>query len=265
MHVCLYGLAALMLLPIVILVFTSLKTDIEVYDGVLKLPSEFQWVNYIKVWNDAGFGTYMKNSAIVSTGTVVLVVILASLAGFGFAKLRFRGQNFTFLLLLLGLMVPVPAIIIPLYFNLRDMRLLNTPWGLILPQVGLGLPFGTFLMRQFFRDIPDELMDAAMIDGCGELGAFRHVFLPNARKGLESLAVVQFMFSWNEYFLPLIISQNDAAQTVTVGLYRLYKSYVASHTTISAGAVMVFLPILLMYILLQRRFMGGMLGGSLKG
>lgn len=254
-----------MLLPIVILISTSLKTDVEVYDGVLKLPLKLQWVNYINVWNDGGFGTYIKNSAIVSTGTVVLVVILASLGGFGFSKLRFRGQSFMFLLLLLGLMVPVPAIIIPIYYSLRDMRLLNTPWGLILPQVGLGLPFGAFLMRQFFRDIPDELMDAAMIDGCGELGAFWHVFLPNARKGIVSLAVVQFMFSWNEYFLPLIISQSDTAQTVTVGLYRLYKSYVASYTTISAGAVMVLLPILVLYILLQRRFTGGMLGGSLKG
>jgi len=264
-HIILYSIALLMFLPIIFLFFTSLKTDIEVYDGVWKLPSNLHWINYVEVWTDARFNIYFKNSIIVSVVTTIFVLIISSLAGFAFAKFQFFSKNVLFFVLLLGLMIPSSAIIIPLYYILRDAGLLNTAWGLILPQVGLGLPFGIFLMRQFFKDIPDELMDSAFIDGCGKFGAFWYIYLPIARKGLESLAVIQFVFVWNEYFLPLIVSQDDSAQTLTVGLYRVFKSYVSSYAKISAGAILVFLPILLLYFILHRQFISGITSGSLKG
>jgi len=257
--------AVLVLLPIVVLILSSLKTDVELSRGALGLPESLQWKNYKMVWIEARFKTYLANSLIIGICTTLLVLILSALAGFGFSKFNFLGQNVLFLFILMGLMLPPTVIIIPLYYRLRDLGLLDTLPGIFLPLVGLGIPFGTFLMRQFFKDVPNELLDAAIIDGCNRFTAFLFVFLPIAKGGLQSLAVVQFMFAWREYFLPLIISQSDKTQTLTVGLYRLYKSYVASYARIAAGTILVFLPILVVYIILQRRFATGMIAGSLKG
>ena len=251
--------------PFVVLLLASFKQDTELAGGALSLPRQFKWSNYAAVWVEARFSSYLFNSIVVAVSTTIAVVVMSAMAGYSFSKLRYRGRNALFMILLLGLMLPTPAIIIPLYYRLRDLQLLDTLLGIVLPLVGLGLPFGSFLMRQFYRDVPNELMDSAIIDGCGKLRAFISVFLPLAKGGLQSLAVVQFMFAWREYLLPLIISHSDRTQTVTVGLYRLYKSYVASYTRIAAGAILVFLPILIVYALLQRRFVTGMLAGSLKG
>ncbi|NQT61055.1 MAG: carbohydrate ABC transporter permease [Bacteroidetes bacterium] len=251
--------------PFGVLLLASLKQDTELVGGALSLPQQLMWSNYVTVWIEARFSSYLVNSVIVATVTTIVVVLISAMAGFSFAKLKFRGRNALFTILLLGLMLPTTAIIIPIYYRLRDLHLLDSLAGVVLPLIGLGLPFGTFLMRQFFRDVPDSLMDSAIIDGCGRLRAFISIFLPLASGGLQALAVVQFMYAWREYLLPLIVSQSDETQTLTVGLYRLYKSYVSSYTKIAAGAVIVFVPILIVYALMQRHFATGMLAGSVKG
>jgi raffinose/stachyose/melibiose transport system permease protein len=254
----------IILIPILGLVFSAFKTDSEVIKGPLSFPSEIRLDAFKEAWTTGRFNYFFRNSVIVTIVVVAVSVFLATLTGYAFAMLPVPGRKFLYPLMLLGYMVPFEAVIIPLYHLMNRMNLTDTYWALILPQVGLSVSFGTLWMSSFFRAAPRELVDAAAMDGCNRWQVLWRILWPLARPAVLTLVVLVFMWTWNEFLLALVMVQKETMRTLPVGLAFFQGRYSANIPLMAAGSLIVAAPILLVYILFQRYFIRGMLGGAVK-
>ncbi|KVK63232.1 hypothetical protein L905_20320, partial [Agrobacterium sp. TS43] len=186
-------------------------------------------------------------------------------AGYALAKVRFPGREWLFYVFILGLTVPIQAIVIPLYQVLFGLNLVNTLSGIVLAQVSSGIPFGIFLMRSFFISVPDELMEAAKIDGASHLQILTRVLLPISTPAIQALVIISALSTWNDFFLPLIVLISPEVQTLPLGLVRFASTYASEYRLVFSGTVISFLPIIILYILMQRRFTEGLTQGAIKG
>lgn len=252
-------------LPIFWVLASSLKTTRELALDTFGIPTVLHWQNYVEAWTTGRFGQYFRNSVIVTVPIVAGSVGLSCLAGYGFARFKLPLANVLFYLFLLGLMVPFQSIMIPLFYILRDVGFLGTYWAMIVPSIALGLPFGIFFMRAFFLGLPQELAEAAKIDGASELEVFRWVMLPLAAPGFMSLAVFQFMGAWNSFLLPLIYMQKEELRPLVLGLMFFRSRFTQNIPLMMAGATIVMIPIIVVYVFFQRHFIQGMTAGALKG
>lgn len=255
----------IILLPIIGLIFSAFKTDAEVVNGPLSLPSQLRVDSFVNAWTTGRFNLFFRNSVIVTSVVVVVSVFLSTLTGYAFGLLPVPGRKILFPLLLLGYMVPFEAVIIPLYHFMDRINLTDTYWALILPQIGLSVSFGTLWMTSFFSSAPRELVDAAAIDGCNRWQTLWKILWPLARPAVLTLVVLIFMWTWNEFLLALVMVQNETMRTLPVGLAFFQGRYSANIPLLAAGALIVAGPILLVYIVFQRYFIRGMLGGAIKG
>jgi raffinose/stachyose/melibiose transport system permease protein len=251
------------ILPIVGIVFTALQTPggsatFGQLDGL-------HFDNFRRAWEQGNFGSYLKSSAIVSVAVVVLSSALSILAGYAFGVMRFRGAQALFYLFLFGLTIPTEAMIVPLYYDLRDLQLTDTYWALILPQSGMSIAFGTYWMRAYFRSVPRSLVEAARIDGASSWFTLWRVLLPLARPAVLTMMVLLFMWTWNEFLLALVMVSDEGLRTAPLGLSFFQGRNQADLTLLSAGAVIVALPVVVLYVFLQRHFIRGMLSGAVKG
>ncbi len=257
--------ALLCIIPLFWIVSTAFKTTAEVAANPLGPPPELHWQNFVQAWVQGRFGKYLRNSIYVSVPIVVGVLGLACLAGYSFARFKLPGGNIIFYVFLLGLMVPFQSIMIPLFYILKDIGFLGTYWAMIMPSIALGLPFSIFFLRAFFLALPWELADAALIDGCDEVGVFWKVMLPLAGPGISSLAVFQFMGAWNSFLLPLIYMQKEELRPLVLGLMFFRNQYTQNYPLTMAGATIVMLPIVVVYVIFQRKFIQGLTAGAIKG
>ncbi len=195
----------------------------------------------------------------------VVTAVLSTLAGYAFGAMRFRGSDALFYLLLIGLIFPYEATVIPLYYLFKDAGLTDSYWALILPQIGLSIPFGTFWMRAFFRSTPGSLVEASRLDGASSFSTLWRVLLPQARPALTTLIVLVFMWTWNEFLLALVMIQSDELRTAPLGLALFAGANRSQDPTLTAAAaVLVALPIVIVYVFLQRSFIRGMFAGAVK-
>ncbi len=263
-----YGLLTVFLLaavmPFIGIFMLAFKDVTELGNGPFALPEVWHFENFVEAWQGARFGDYFTNSLIVVIPTVAISVVLALMAGYAFGTMRFRGETVLLLLILLGLMVPFEAVIIPLWQLMGALKIRDTYWALILPQVALSFAFGTFWMRAHFKGLPEDLIDAAVVDGCGSWGVLWRVLLPLSTPALLSLIVLLFMWTWNEFLLVLVMATGDR-WTMPVGLALLRGRYASDPTLMAAGATMLSLPVIIVYVLFQRQFIRGLVGGALKG
>lgn len=257
--------ALICLLPILWVVANSFKTTREIASNPLSLPTAINWQNYGEAWVVGRFSKYFGNSVITSIPIVFGTVFLACLAGYGFARFTLPGGRALFVLLLLGLMVPFQSIMIPLFYVLRDVGFLGTYWAMIVPQIVVSLSFGIFFMRAFFLRLPEELADAARIDGASEWGVFTRVMLPLARPAITSQIVFQFVGAWNAFLIPLIYVQKEELRPLVLGLMFFKSKYTQNIPLTMAGAVIVMLPMIVVYMLFQRTFIQGLTSGAVKG
>jgi raffinose/stachyose/melibiose transport system permease protein len=227
------------------------------------LPPTFAWHNYIDAWNDGGFGASFTTSIIVAAVMVPASLALSVVAGYAFATMRFPGSRAIFYLFILGLIIPTEATIVPLYYDVRAMGLLDTYWALILLETSGELAFGIFWMRAAFLSAPPSLLEAARIDGASSWNTLWRIMVPFAKPAILTLAVLTFADSWNEFFLALVFTINHT--TAPAGLASFSGRYTTDIPLVSAGAVMVAIPILIVFIIFQREFMRGMLTGAVKG
>jgi raffinose/stachyose/melibiose transport system permease protein len=212
-----------------------------------------------------GFATLFKNSFLVAGAVTVISAILSVGTGYAFGTMRFRGDRVVFSIVLLGIIFPYEATVIPLYYDFKSVHMLNSLWALILPQVGQSVSFGTFWMRAFFRSSPKALIEAARIDGATSFGVLWRVLLPQARPALMTLSTLVFVYTWNEFLLALVLIQDGAKETAPLGLsYFAGTARAGDPTKVAAAAVLVALPIVVVYIFLQRHFIRGMLAGAVK-
>jgi raffinose/stachyose/melibiose transport system permease protein len=251
------------LVPIVGIVFTALQPDGS--GAAFGSFSGLHFGNFKAAWVDANFGQYLKSSLIVAVAVVSVSVLFSVLSGYAFGLMRFRGQTVLFYVLLLGLMIPMEAIIVPLYYQEQGWHLTNTYWGLILPQIATSCSFGTYWMRTYFRSVPRSLVEAARIDGASPWFTLWRVLMPLARPAVLTMTVLLFMWTWNEFLLALVMVSDDNLRTAPLGLSFFQGRNTSDLTLMSAGSVIVALPVVIVYVFLQRHFIRGMLAGAVKG
>lgn len=264
-YLLLLGFLIFFLLPFIWMWSSALKTTQEISQDPFALPSAPHWENLARAWTIGKFGKYIWNSVIYGATIVTGVCFLACLAGYALAMPPLPGRNLIFTVFLLGLMVPFQSIMIPLYYLARDLNILATRWAMIIPSIALGLSFGIFLMRAFFAGLPIELADAGRIDGCDEWGVFRRIMLPLAVPGLLTLAVFQFLWTWNSFIVPLVLVQREEFRPMALGIMFFFGRYTADRGMIAGGVTLGSLPIILVYVVLQRQFIQGITAGAVKG
>jgi raffinose/stachyose/melibiose transport system permease protein len=264
-YAVLITVAVLCLIPFVWVWSSALKPPAEIIKAPLALPQHPTLDNIVEAWVQGRLGKYFLNSVIVAVPIVFFTIALSSLAAYAFARATFPGRNVLFYIFLIGLILPFQSIMIPLYYLLRDLQLLGTYWAMIIPSTALGLPFGIFIMRAFFQGLPNELSDAARVDGCNEFDVFWRVILPLAKPGMITLGIFSFLGAWNSFLLPLIYMQREELRPLVIGLMFFQSRYTTSYALTMAGATIVSLPVIIVYIIFQRQFIQGLTAGALKG
>ena len=263
-HIVLLPLALLWLSPLLWIVVTSLKTRTEVFDpasGIL--PQAAQCTNYPQALSIAPFDTYLLNSILVTGGIIAAQLVTITLAAYAFARLHFPGKNLLFGLFMLQIMFPIYATFLTNFVTVRELGLMNSLWALMVPFVASG--YGTFMLRQAFRQVPGELADAARLDGCGHLSTLWHVYLPLVKPTLVAFAIISVVTHWNDYMWPLLVTNSESVRTLPIGLGRLAKADSgADWTRLMAATVVVVSPLLLFFVIFQRRFVDSFMHAGLK-
>jgi raffinose/stachyose/melibiose transport system permease protein len=244
---------------------SAFKSNSELLSSPFSLPQTWTLENFKEAWTVGRFSQFFKNSVFVTTVVVIVSVFLSILSGYAFGQLPLPGKKLLFPLMLIGYMVPFEAVIIPLYHWMGALGLRNTYWALILPQIGLSVSFGTLWMSSFFENAPQELVDAATIDGATRWQTLWGILFPLSRPATTTLIVLIFMWTWNEFLLALVMVQSESMRTLPVGLAFFQGRFSSNIPLMAAGAIIVALPTILIYILFQRFFIRGMLGGAIKG
>jgi raffinose/stachyose/melibiose transport system permease protein len=227
------------------------------------LPPSLELHNYVTAWSQGHFSSYFTNSAIIAAAVVPASTLLSILGGFAFGTMRFRGAKLLFYLFILGLIIPSEAIIVSLYYDLRAAHLIDTYWALILVEISGEVSFGVFWMRACFLSAPQSLLEAARIDGASSWKVLWRILVPFARPAILTLAVLTFADSWNEFFLALVFTVRH--MTAPAGLSFFSSRYLTNVPLVSAGAIIVALPVVIVFIVFQRDFIRGILSGALKG
>jgi raffinose/stachyose/melibiose transport system permease protein len=251
------------LYPIVGIVLTALTPPGEL--STFGIPSSLDFANFSHAWSQGHFATYLRSSVIVAFSVVAVSTLLSILSGYAFGLMRFRGNTVLFYIFIVGLMVPMEAMIVPLYYELQDINLTDTYFALILPQIGLSVAFGTFWMRAFFLSAPRSLVEAARIDGASSWTTLWRILVPFGRPAILTMMVLVFMWTWNEFLLALVMVSSENLRTAPLGLAFFQGQHTSDLTLLAAGAVIVAMPVVLVYVFLQRHFIRGMLSGAVKG
>lgn len=263
-HLLLVLISVSMTLPFLWMISASLKDEIEVFAMPIRwIPEQIRWANYLEVWQRAPFVIYYRNTVILTFATVITQLITSSLAGYVFARLRFPERDTLFFVYLGTLMVPYMVIMIPQFTIIRILGLYDTLWAVYL--IHAFSPFGTFLFRQFFSTIPFELSDSARIDGCGEFRIYSNIIMPLSRPAIAALTIFFFSFTWNDFLGPLIYLSSDTKKTIQLGLRSFITQYNQEYALLMTAAVIAMLPIMVLYVSLQRYFVEGIAMTGLKG
>lgn len=261
----LFLVAGLVLVPLLATVLGGFKSLGELRVNPFGLPAEWEWDNYWSILSGPRYWQLLLNSLVISVLTVVLTLATASMAAFVFAHVRFFGSRFLLQYLLLGLMFPAATAILPLFIKIRDLGLLDTYWGVVLPQVAFGLGMSVLLFRNFFRQLPAELFDAAQVDGCDYIRFFRYVTLPMSRPILAVVGVIVFVHSWNSYLLPLVVLNRDSIYPWPLGMMAYQGEYSTDWQLVLAFVTLTILPALVMFIAAQKYLVAGLTAGAVKG
>jgi len=259
--------AVLVVFPLAWMVMTSLKTDKEIFFSPWKIPASLQWHNFTRAWNEASIGRYFGNSIIVVAGSVTLTLLLSAMAAYVLARYPFPGNRVIYYIFLVGLMFPVFLALVPLFFLVRDLHMLGTYQGLILVYTAYSLPFSIFFLHGFFRTLPSEVAEAAIIDGASDYAVFWRVMLPMAQPGLITVGIFNFLGQWNQYLLPLVLNPDRNRYVLPQGLafLSIQQGYQNDWSALFAGLTITMIPTITVYALFQRRLEQGLTAGALKG
>ncbi|WP_159882038.1 carbohydrate ABC transporter permease [Paenibacillus puerhi] len=257
-------LLLLTIAPIFWAVLGSFKSNFEIVNHPFSLPSSWKWDNFIGAWELGNFKAYFLNSAFITVLGMILVGLVACPAGYAFAHFSFKGRDFLFYLFLIGMQLPVQAVIIPVFYQLKAMGLVDSLLGVTLVSAAEALPFSIFLMRNTFKDVPKELRESAWVDGATEWRTYLSIMLPLAKPGVVALLVFTFMNIWNDFLTPLVLLISNENFTLSLGLYSFTGENATNFSLIFAGTVISMIPSIVVYLIFQRQFIEGMSAGSVK-
>lgn len=252
------------LVPFFMMVMNSFKPMRDLFLRPFSLPSHFVTTNFIMAWKQAGIGTGYKNSAVVASATVVGVIILSSMFAYAISKYAFPMRKFLFSYAILGLALPARLAVIPLFLLLKNLNLTNSLFGLIIIYTAVNLPFSIFLLKNFIDDIPNELLEAARIDGATPVQVYRKVILPLAKPAISIVSIVTFVNVWNDFFFPLIFLNDKSKATITMAVSTFFGEYSNRWDLLFAGLTLAIAPSLILYFFLSRQFIAGMTQGAIK-
>lgn len=227
--------------------------------------ADIRLANFADAWVQARFGQHLLNSLIICVGAVVLTSVVSILAGYGLTILAMPGAKIVFPVILAGIMIPLEGILVPLYYNFRSIGLTSSLFGLVIAHAGLGISFGVFWTRATLQAIPRELVESAELDGAGRMRMLMSIVLPVVSPALTTMVLLMFMWTWNDYFLAFVLVNNEAKMPVTVALGSFSTRYTQQLNLMAAAAVLVALPVLILYMFFQRQFIQGVMSGALKG
>jgi N-acetylglucosamine transport system permease protein len=259
--------AMLVIFPMIWLLYTSFKTDQEIFFSPWTLPAALQWDNFRRGWVDAHIGDYFLNSFIVVLPSLALILIFSAMTAYVLARFPFPGNRVIFYLFMAGMLFPVFLALIPLFFLVKNLNMLSTYHGLILVYVAYSLPFSVFFLTGFFKTLPSELHEAGIIDGANQYQVFLNIMLPLAQPGLLSIGIFNFLGMWNQYLLPLVLMTDAKRYVLTQGLaYMLHQQYYKNDwSALFAAVSMIMVPTLLVYVIFQGQIQKGITVGALKG
>lgn len=264
LYVSLTIIAAVVVIPLLTTALGGFKTLGDLRVNPFGLPVEWQWSNYTDILFGERYWRQMVNSLIIATLTVFLTVSVAAMAAFTFAHMRFFGSTFLLNYFLIGLMFPAATAILPLFIRIRDLGLLNSYWGVVLPQVAFGLGMSILLFRNYFRNLPEELFQAAFVDGCGYMRFFWHVTLPLSRPIIATVAIVSFVASWNSYILPLIILNSESIYPWPLGIMVYRGEFGTEWQLVLAFITLTIMPTIIVFFLAQKHIIAGLTAGAVK-
>lgn len=256
--------AAIVIIPLLTTAFGGFKTLGDLRSNAFGLPKTWMWSNYWDILTGNRYWRQMGNSLLIGFLTVALTVACGAMAAFTFAHVKFFGSRMLLNYFLLGLMFPAATAILPLFIRIRDLGLLDTYWGVVLPQVAFGLGMSILLFRNYFRGMPSELFDAAFVDGCGYLRFFWYVSLPLARPIIATVGILSFVGSWNSYILPLIMLNSDDKYTWPLGIMVYKGEFMTDWQLILAFITLTILPTIIVFFLAQRHIIAGLTAGAVK-
>jgi len=262
-HAILVGWAILVLVPFVWALLASTKSSREIFGEPWSLPEEWRWENFSSAW-EKGVGDYLVNSLIVVTGGVILTMLIGSMTAYVLARYEFRGNRFIYYLFASGMMFPVFLAIVPLFFVVQGLNMLSTYHGLILVYVAYSLPFTVFFMHAFFRTLPSEVAEAAIMDGCSHSSVFFRVMLPMARPGLLSIGIFNVLGQWNQFVLPSFLSPEKPVLAQGIASLLASQRYEGDWGALFAALAIAMVPVVVIYLIFYRQIQGGLTGGTLK-
>ncbi|HEY9499880.1 MAG TPA: carbohydrate ABC transporter permease [Terrimesophilobacter sp.] len=263
-RVVLVFVLVLTLIPLVNMISAALQPADQNPTG-LTWPTDPQWINFVTAFSGGHVWELMGSSLLIVVGVVPISLLFGTLAGYALGNLRIRGGRFVFVLLILGLTIPFEALIIPLYYEIKGFGLLNTPWAIILPLIGLFMPFSVVWMRAHFIGVPRELSEAARVDGATRLQELRRIQLPLAAPALSALAILLFLWTWNQFLLPVVLVSDPLKRTVAGALTYFQGQYSISIPLLNAGALIIIAPAIIVFLIFQRQFIKALLQGAVKG
>ena len=259
--VLLWGYAAVALAPLLVMLFSSLRTEHELADRPLGLPLHPAFENYARAWSDGNFSTYFTNSVLVTGGSVVLGTGVSVLAAYALARYRFFGHGVVSAYFLAGLMLPIRLGIVPVFYLLNSLGLIDSRIGLVCVYAASGVPFSVFVLTAFFRQLPAELEEAARMDGAGELRIFAQIMVPLVRPALTTVALFQFIPLWNDFFFPLVLIGNSDKYTLPVGLTHFVAEFETAHAQLNAGLVITTIPLVVLFLIATKQIVAGLTAG----
>jgi N-acetylglucosamine transport system permease protein len=265
-HTLLTIWSLIVILPLLWTLMSSFKTSSEIFSSPFSLPSHWNFHNYANAWTSAGIGSYFVNSIIVVVGALVLTMVLGAMCAYVLARFRFFGNRAIYYLMLAGLTFPIFLAIVPLFFVLKSIGLLNTLPGLILTYAAFALPFTVFFLVSFFKTLSQSIAEAAAIDGAGEWRTFFQIMLPMARPGLATVAILNYVGLWNQFLLPVALNTDPDKYVLTQGMasFASQAGYAVDFGALFAAVVITVLPVLVIYLVLQRQLQGSVSPGTNK-
>jgi raffinose/stachyose/melibiose transport system permease protein len=257
-------LALLFFFPLVWMVLSSFKSNAAIFRSPFALPESIDLAKWADAWDVANLGRYALNSAIVTGASVFLILLIASLAAFAFSRYRFRGRSLAMGVFALGLLLPLQSYFIAQSNLFTQLEITDTRWALIIPYTAMGLPLATFLLKVFMDGLPEDLFDAARIDGASDLRVYSRVALPLLRPGLATVAIFSALAAWNEFLLALLYIQDDDLKTIPTGLLAFSSRYQTDYSMLFSALSMITIPMIVIYIVFNRHIVDGITAGSVK-
>jgi raffinose/stachyose/melibiose transport system permease protein len=264
-YLVLSGLALYSLAPLAIVVFTSLKSEIGLAQDPIGPPVHPQWDNFVQAWQQGSIGVGMENSAILTLGTIVGVCVIAGCAAYAMARLDLPGTNAVIVYLIFTSALPIQLFLVPLFFLWSKLHLYNTLFGVIIIYWAIFSPFATLLLRSFMMSIPRDYEEAARVDGAGEIKVMWKVTLRLVSPGLLTVALISGLSAWNNFLIAITFLQSPSVQPVSAALYAFQQGFSSNYTLIAAAGILMLLPMMLLFLALQRHFVAGIASGGLGG